>query len=99
MPRRVLQSNWYYGDKFAEDVKAVRMYRELEDHGYDQVPTLSNWSNNVNIAGTVEYCRRHVKPERLKGFLLAPWHPTLAEKRDVHLAAIDQFARAIAAPA
>lgn len=98
MPKQVLQSNWYYGDAFGDDVKAVRAYRELEDHAYDQVPTLSNWSNDRNIAGTVEYCRRHIKPERLKGFLLAPWHPTLPDKRDAHLSAIAQFAKAIAAP-
>ncbi|MEA2736337.1 MAG: hypothetical protein QOE14_2788 [Humisphaera sp.] len=95
MPQKVLQSNWYYGAKFGDDVKAVRTYRDLEDHGYDQVPTLSNWTTPDNIAGTVEYCRKHIKPERLKGFLLAPWRPTLPDTRAKHMQAIDEFGKEI----
>ena len=95
MTKKVLQSNWYYGGKFDDSVKAVRTYRELEDHAYDQVPTLSNWTTPTNIAGTVEYCTKHIAPERLKGFLLAPWRPTLAETRDRHIEAMEHFGKAI----
>lgn len=97
MPRSVLQSNWYYGADFDDSIKGATTYRDLEQHGYDQVPTLSNWHTPDNIARTIEYCRRHVAPERLKGFLLAPWRPTLFETRDRHLDAIAHFGKAIAA--
>lgn len=97
MPKTVLQSNWCYGDKFGEDAPlAVRTYRNLEDHQYEQVPTLSNWTTPANISRTVEFCTKHIAAERLKGFLLAPWRPTLPEVRDVHLAAITEFGKAIA---
>lgn len=96
MPQKVLQSNWYYGVEFNPGVKEVQAYRDLEDHKYDQVPTLSNWKTPANIAATVEFCRKHIAAERLKGFILAPWRPTLAETRDRHMDAISHFAKAIA---
>jgi hypothetical protein len=96
MPRSILQSNWYYGAEFGPTVKEVKAYLDLEDHRYDQAPTLSNWETPANIWGTMDYCRQHIKPERLKGFFLAPWRPTLPETREVHLAAISHFADAIA---
>ncbi|MGB7159692.1 MAG: hypothetical protein WBD40_16615 [Tepidisphaeraceae bacterium] len=97
MPKKVLQSNWYYGRNFGGDApRAVSAYRELEDHAFDQVPTLSNWESTDNIHGTVEFCRKHIKPERLKGFLLASWWPTLPEKREAHMTAIEHFGKAIA---
>ena len=60
------------------------------------MPTLSNWHTPDNISRTVEFCRKHVAPERLKGFLLAPWRPTLFETRDRHMNAIEHFGQAIA---
>ena len=97
MPRSVLQSNWYYGEKFGSDAPlAVKAYRDLEDHQYDQIPTLSNWTTTKNIPGTVEFALKHIKPDRLKGFLLAPWRPTLPETRQRHMEAIEHFGKAIA---
>ena len=96
MPRTILQSNWYYGGDFGPEVKGAQTYVALEKRGYDQVPTLSNWHTPDNIARTVEFCRKHVAPERLKGFLLAPWRPTLFETRGRHMNAIEQFGKAIA---
>jgi hypothetical protein len=102
MPRTVLQSNWYYGAGFPnpgepgtpEGVHDNLAYPFLEAHGYDQVPTGSNWSSSENFGGTVEYARRTIAPERLKGFLQTVWKPTLEVVRDRHLAAIEQVARA-----
>ena len=99
MPKSVLQSNWYYAEAF-DDLEnepegrrsAVETYRSLEEHGYDQIPTGSNWLNDVNFERTVAYCREHVAPERLLGFLTAPWSPTLEARRLNHLAAVDQVA-------
>ena len=97
MPHTVLQSNWYYGDVFNEEVDYVKAYLGLEKHGYDQVPTGSNWSHDDNFEKTVAYCGEHIASELLKGFLQAPWHPTVEDYRDHHLAATEQVKRARAA--
>ena len=87
MPRSVLQSNWYYSSLFSEEklkaagtegyIKYVKAYELLDKAGFDQVPTGSNWSHDDNFAGTVDYCRSVCAPDRLKGFMMAPWFFTL----------------------
>jgi len=97
MPKSVLQSNWYYGETFPDAKGYVRWYDELDQHGYDQVPTGSNWSSPKNFGLLVEYCQKAIAPSRLKGFLQTPWLPTLEEFRQKHFEAIDQVAVAMAA--
>jgi hypothetical protein len=102
VPRSVLQSNWYYGESFDvsgadpddpyRDTEGPRAYLDLEAHGYDQIPTGSNHSNNVNFEKTVTFCRERIAPERLQGFLMAPWRSTLEAHRHHHEAAIEQVA-------
>ncbi len=94
MPKSVLQSNWYYGKKFDKDVKFVKAYHDLEEHGYDQIPTGSNFGNPENFGMTVDYCRKHIGKERLLGFLQTPWRPTIEEYRQHHIEAIKQVAQA-----
>ena len=99
MPKSVLQSNWYYGNKFSLDQPLRRdfecnpqnAYVELEKAGFDQVPTPSNWSVDDCVAGTVAFARRHISPERLKGFLAAPWVKTLPQFEKLHEEQIDQM--------
>jgi hypothetical protein len=103
----VLQSNWYYGLDFPDPcsgepdregkVGMPDAYVTLDQYGYDQIPTASNHSTPHNFGRTVEWCRQHLAPERLLGFLTAPWRPTTEQYRDHHLAAIDQVAAAMAA--
>jgi hypothetical protein len=98
MPHSVLQSNWYYRPAFdkaeGDDACRVRAYRELEAHGYDQVPTGSNWTTPDNFKGTVAYSRRHIAPKRLLGFLQTVWKPTLEECRGQHMQAIQLVGKA-----
>ncbi|MDP6776008.1 MAG: Tat pathway signal protein [Candidatus Latescibacteria bacterium] len=94
MPASVVQSNWYYGSSFGQKVAAARTYRDIEEHGYDQIPTGSNWSCPENFQKTVTYARRHIAPERLLGFLQTVWRPTLGECRDRHIEAIDLLTKA-----
>jgi hypothetical protein len=96
MPKRVLQSNWYYGASFSKKLVYVQAYLDLEKHGYDQVPTGSNWSTDLNFQRTVWFCNRHIAAKRLKGFLHAPWHPTLEAKRQHLMTAVDQASEALA---
>lgn len=93
MPKDVLQSNWYYGKEF-DGRTEVRAYKELETLGFDQVPTFSNWEDPENVYTTVRFCKANISPERLKGFLHAPWRPTLEEVRHRHMAALDEVAKA-----
>ena len=99
MPKCVLQSNWYYGPEFdIEKLKAtneftakrVQTYLDLDKAGFDQVPTGSNWSNDTNFGGTVEFGLKNLSKEHLKGFLQTPWHMTVERSQDHILKAIDQ---------
>lgn len=89
MPRSVLQSNWYYGTDFGAEVIHAKAYAELEAHGYDQIPTGSNWAASENLLLTVRHCCQVIAPERLKGFLQTVWKPTLEAYRQRHLEAIE----------
>jgi len=96
MPKSVLQSNWYYGASFdPAKQKVVQAYLDLDKAGFDQVPTGSNWSCDTNFKGTVDFCKKNLVPERLKGFLMAPWFFTLPEWQEKNLQAIAQVEAAI----
>jgi hypothetical protein len=92
MPRTVLQSNWYYGTDFDINKRPVKVYDDLNQHGYDQIPTGSNWSSPLNFGLTVKYCQLRLKPEHLLGFLQTVWMPMLHRQR--FLDAIEQVRRA-----
>jgi hypothetical protein len=94
MSRNVVQSNWYYGIDFGPGVAEARTYHELEAHGYDQIPTGSNWSSDENFGRTVNYCREHIAPQRLMGFMQTIWKPTLEACSERHLRAIEQVKQA-----
>lgn len=96
MPKSVLQSNWYYGASFdPAKQKHVQAYVDLDKAGFEQVPTGSNWSSDVNFKGTVEFCRKNLASERLKGFLMAPWFFTLPEWKEKNMQAIAQVEAAM----
>lgn len=71
------------------------MFRKLEAHGYDQIPTGSNFRFSENFDGIVKSCLSVIRPDRLLGFLHTTWHPTQEAYRAVHLAAVDQVAAAM----
>ena len=89
----------YYGESFALDdsnkSKArVQAYIDLDKAGFDQIPTGSNWSNDVNFGNTVKFCEEHLSKEHLLGYLTAPWVFTLPKFEAPNLRAIDQVAEA-----
>ena len=102
-PKSVVQSNWYYAPEFDTTklkdmaLKRVRTYDELDKAGFDQIPTGSNWSCDVNFGNTVAYCRQHCSATHLKGFMTAPWFFTLPDWEKKNLEAIDQVGAAIRA--
>jgi hypothetical protein len=95
MPKSIVQSNWYYHKSFSKKLKAVSSYIELENQGFDQVPTGSNYSTPENFAKTVAFCKKHISPEHLLGFMQTTWKPTMNEWRAIHIDAVDQVGRVI----
>jgi len=90
MPKSVLQSNWYYGEKFDEKDTYVKAYLDLESHGYDQIPTGSyHAENEKSILNTVKFCEKNINNTRLKGFLQSFWKPTIEENRERILKGIE----------
>lgn len=100
MPKSVLQSNWYYDEIFDLEIlderrkTYVNLYNDLEKYGYDQLPTGSNHACDVNMEGTIDYCKKVINSSRLFGFMTAPWRPTLAPCLDRHKNAITQIGKA-----
>ena len=97
VPLDVLQSNWYYGNKFTDldpesrIFKSVNVYTKLERLGYQQVPAASNWANDENFPMTVKYCRELINKKNLLGFMTAPWYPTINKHCDRLVSAVKQF--------
>jgi len=90
MPKSVVQSNWYYEETYDETNVAVKAYKDLEAHGYDQIPTGGFYKNNPkNIMSTVQYCDRQIPDYRLLGFLQTFWKPNTEEFREQILTGIE----------
>ncbi|MDH7601935.1 MAG: Tat pathway signal protein [Armatimonadota bacterium] len=94
MPKSVVQSNWYYGAEFDPKHTPVQAYLDLDEHGFEQIPTGSNWSCDTNFEGTVRFAKERLQPGRLLGFLQTVWHPTTENYRQKHFDAVDQLAKA-----
>lgn len=105
MPASVLQSNWYYEMDFTSADETGRprklgpgqyhlTYLDLDEHGFEQVPTGSTWTDVGNFERTVQFCRGRLDPSRVLGFLQTPWKMTERQHRDIHLRAIDAGRRA-----
>lgn len=81
MPKAVLQSNWYYRTTQKKPDgsflwKQYETYEALEKAGFDQFPTSSAIWYAPNSEETMELCREVIAPERLKGYMTAPWYFT-----------------------
>ena len=96
MPKSVLQSNWCYRSIVnpPDDIQKTRVqaYLDLNELGYDQVPTPSTWGmpNGINVFETVGWCRDNIDPKLLTGFLTVPWahtrpHLEFYLKNDAHM--------------
>jgi hypothetical protein len=106
MPRSVVQSNWYYEPVFTGDETgrpkpvshdgqtAFLTYLDLDEHGFDQIPTASVFPPYDNLEQTVEFCTSRLDPARVLGFLHSTWVPPTRENRDLHLLMLDRIAEA-----
>jgi len=92
VPKSVLMANWYYHTDFDTKKKPesprnkcsyVGAYELLEKYGFDQTPCGSNWGCEENFPSLVSFAMENISPERLKGFIMAPWHRTLPRYMDM----------------
>ena len=79
MPRSVLQSNFWYNvlhklpDGTYDKVQG-QTYCVLEEAGFEQIPCVSFCEGySLNAQETMELGKEAIAPERLKGFMTAPW--------------------------
>ena len=90
------------------DLERLVQFWDLEKAGFDQIPCGTNWPGeqrrNLKIGADdvmgklVKKCRGVIAPERLLGFLMAPWECLKDEDAlKINMSAIDIFADAIAA--
>lgn len=88
------------------DHKRLKGFYDLEKAGFEQVPCGTNWSGWMRvkqqvgaddvIGKLVNVCRRDLKPELLKGFMIAPWAMCDTEANvQINLKGIDLFADAL----
>ena len=99
MPRSVLQSNWYYDEGFDERAfrwPRIKCYLDLDKAGFDQIPAGSNFVSQANMAQTVDFGRKKLSKEHLKGFMATSWRRCLPENRAANMSAIDQLADSMA---
>ena len=84
----------------------LRLFADLDKAGFDQVPCPSNWvSPRLRESGRTEngdcarelvkFCRNHISPVRLKGFLMAPWARCNSETNEMNMRGADLFAEAL----
>ena len=69
---------------WGEGVHGAITFLELEKAGYDQLAGPGNFWGEPAAEAVVKFCKEHVDPSRLKGFLMSTWAGTTqAEKKKV----------------
>ena len=78
MPKELVVSNWFY--RFVspntiakgEEPERFKLYEDINSWGFDQIPTSSTWSHNLNSKVTMQYCKERAS-ESVIGYMTAPW--------------------------
>jgi len=65
---------------WGESVHGAITFLELEKAGYDQLPCPGNFWGEPAAEAVVKFCKEHVDPSRLKGFLMSTWAGTTHEE-------------------
>lgn len=106
MPKSVLQSNWHYGcNGFYNEPSSekaawrIKCFELLNEHGFDQVPTGSNWNYDENMGILTRWCKEKINPENLLGMMQTPWLPFIDNEKCRHalFGAADELEKAIKA--
>lgn len=78
LPKSVIPVNWYYFTEFGDNISEmarirVQPYHILEEHRLDQIPGGSVEYCKDNMEKLAVYCKEHIAPERLLGFIQTTW--------------------------
>ena len=90
MPKEVLQSNWHYGTFMdydpakRQEYYRIKTYNDLDEMGFDQIPTMASYERHDNAYQTVAHGKNTMNPEHLKGFMTSPWFPTWDKDMFLH---------------
>jgi len=76
---------------WGECVQGVVTFLELEKAGFDQLPTTSNFFEDSAADPFVAFLKERVSPQRLKGFVTAPWELSRNENADKVLRGLREF--------
>ena len=105
MPHEIMQSNWFYSEfvplprqprprvldgSWDNIDESYLAYLDLDDHGYDHIPTGSNFRAADNFAETVRFCSDNLSQERISGYLQTVWRPTTEAGRSALLDGVAQ---------
>lgn len=94
MPRSVIQNNWYYGMDFTEENVAFKTWLLLQEHGFDQIPSGSNWISEDNLPEMVRVLSKKLDSKHLLGYMQTVWKPMLEDCRKPQVCAIKMLERA-----
>lgn len=86
-PKSVVQCVWYYlnnfeGDIDADAMKCVKPFKMLAEAGYDIMPTGSNAFVSENLETIAAYCKKHIAPEHILGFMQSTWEAVMPQWED-----------------
>ena len=78
LPKSVIPVNWYYFTEFGENISElaeirVKPFHVFEEHGFDQIPGGSIEYCRDNLEMLAKYCKEHISPEHLLGFIQTTW--------------------------
>ena len=62
-----------------EEMPGTALYHELDEWGYEQVPTCHRWSWKYNVKETLRYCKEYVADENIRGYMISSWLLTVPE--------------------
>ena len=84
-PKDVLISTWYYGTihdtgDISKVDKQAYYIKELDDRGYEQIPTSSTWGWHCNSKDTMNFCKMYCDKGTVIGHMTASWMLTTERK-------------------
>ena len=62
-----------------EEMPGTALYHELDEWGYEQIPTCHRWSWKYNVKETLRYCKEYVEDENIRGYMISSWLLTVPE--------------------
>ena len=86
MSKEIIQSNWRYSEIYNDRTResdfqksVLQTFNDLDELGYDQVPTTSTYSSQKTPQSLLTYCKEVISPSHLLGFATAPWQEIYPE--------------------